>query len=381
MRIARSPIACTITCSPALSAPEVRAYRALGRRDEQPGVLWRIVERLKHRRGVRAERAVDESFEAADAHPLVAVAARGDRVAQPLPRRERHHRVHARDHPPRLVRALEDGEIVPRAAHVLHRGHASLGEVVHCGIEGAIGDLPRGGSGIDVVDQPLRVVLEQARRLARCVAHDETALDIGRGLRDVRRARARALLARLMCPSRRLTHTGLSGVTESIHWRVGSSPPQSVWSQSPSVIHAPLGMVFAYALMRAMNSAGVDASRSFTHREPAPRADDVDVRVDEARHEHLPVRIDDLRARARHLPDLGARAHGGDAIAAHGDRFGPRALRVAGPDARVHDGERDRSALCFRTGEASVNADIMRKAKTGVRSGEREREWCAMRSS
>ena len=96
----------------------VRAGRArvqaLGRRDEQPGVLRRIVERLEHRRGVRAERAVDEAFEPADAHPLVAVTARRDGVAQPLPRGERHHRVHARDHSPRLVRALEDGEIVPR---------------------------------------------------------------------------------------------------------------------------------------------------------------------------------------------------------------------------------------------------------------------------
>ena len=35
-----------------------------------------------------------------------------------------------------------------------------------------------------------------------------------------------AVLARFMCPSRRLIHTGVSGVTESIHCRAGSSPPQ-----------------------------------------------------------------------------------------------------------------------------------------------------------
>ncbi len=48
-----------------------------------------------------------------------------------------------------------------------------------------------------------------------------------------------------MWPSSRVTHTGLSGVTESIQDLLGSSPPQSEWSQSPPRIHAPLGILAA----------------------------------------------------------------------------------------------------------------------------------------
>ena len=39
-------------------------------------------------------------------------------------------------------------------------------------------------------------------------------------------ARIAAALASAMCPSRRLIHTGLFGVTESIQELCGSSPPQ-----------------------------------------------------------------------------------------------------------------------------------------------------------
>ena len=85
-------------------------------------------------------------------------------------------------------------------------------------------------------------------------------------------ARSAALLARLICPSRRLIHTGVFGVTESIQSRRGSSPPHCSWSQFPSVIHAPAGSAAAYCLMRPMNSAGVLASRSCTDARPKPPA-------------------------------------------------------------------------------------------------------------
>ena len=73
-----------------------------------------------------------------------------------------------------------------------------------------------------------------------------------------------------MWPSVRLIHTGLFGVTESIQSLVGSSPPQSEWSQSPPMIQVCAGTVSAKSLMRLMNSAFVRASRSFTDERLKP---------------------------------------------------------------------------------------------------------------
>ena len=78
------------------------------------------------------------------------------------------------------------------------------------------------------------------------------------------------LFAKAMWPSRRLIHTGLFGVTESIHERCGRSPPQFWWSQSPTVIQVPAGTVAANAFTRAMNSAGERASRSCTEARFSP---------------------------------------------------------------------------------------------------------------
>ena len=126
-----------------------------------------------------------------------------------------------------------------------------------------------GGSGTASSSSPCALSLSSpvgSPFLSRTITPPSTA-----GIAFVTFAAASARpFASPMWPSSRLTHTGLSGVTESIQWRVGSSPPQRVWSQSPSVIHAPFGTVFAKALMRAMNSAGVDASRSFTIASPRP---------------------------------------------------------------------------------------------------------------
>ena len=110
-------------CRPARSAPDVHAIEIVRRIHEQPEVVRRIAERLEHRRGVRAERSVDEPFERADAKPVVAAAVLGDDVSQPLPRADLHGGVDARAEIAASVRALEDGEVVPRA-HVMDRRHA-----------------------------------------------------------------------------------------------------------------------------------------------------------------------------------------------------------------------------------------------------------------
>jgi hypothetical protein len=69
----------------------------------------------------------------------------------------------------------------------------------------------------------------------------------------------------------RLTHTGCSGVTASIHSRRGSSAPgKDSWSQLPPRIQAPLGSSRALAAIRAVNSAGLAASRSWTPSRVSP---------------------------------------------------------------------------------------------------------------
>ena len=62
--------------------------------------------------------------------------------------------------------------------------------------------------------------------------------------------------ARIICRSVRETATGLSGVTASINWCVGSDTgDHRCSSHSPLKIHLPFGIVLAYAAIRSRNSA------------------------------------------------------------------------------------------------------------------------------
>jgi hypothetical protein len=111
--------------------------QVLGRVDEQPGVAGRIGERLEQRRRVGAKGSVDESLEPADAQPLVTAPAGRHRVAETLPRIERHRRVDACTQASRAVGTLEHREVAP-AAHVVNRGHPAREHVPHRGVERAI---------------------------------------------------------------------------------------------------------------------------------------------------------------------------------------------------------------------------------------------------
>ncbi len=59
-------------------------------------------------------------------------------------------------------------------------------------------------------------------------------------------------------------------MTASIHARVGSTPPQRSWSQSPFSIQVPAGTLRANAAMRATNSSRLPASRSCTDESAKP---------------------------------------------------------------------------------------------------------------
>ena len=169
--------------------------------------------------------------------------------------------------PARLVCALEDGEIAPRA-HVVHRRHALRGDVRHGRVERAILEL-RGRVRHDGVHEIRRVVLENAGRFA--VARR------GRSCRRPRPACARDP-GRAQRRSVRERHVTVEPVDpDGIVRRDGVDPI------APRQLAAPLLVVPVAAgdprarghgrrecLDAATNSAGVFASRSCTDESPKP---------------------------------------------------------------------------------------------------------------
>src|SRR4030042_691116 len=114
-----------------------------------------------------------------------------------------------------------------------------------------------------------------------------------------------------MCPSRRLTQTGLSGVTASIQSFRGSSTGLNCWwSQSPMSTQRP--------------------GRS-------SRA----VAVDEGGEDERPVEVDELRPGRGELSDLFRRPDGEDLIAADGHGLGPGPAGVARPNFSLPPSEVD----------------------------------------
>ena len=188
--------------------PCIQIFRRV---DQQAAILRRVVEGFVKSGRVRAQRAVDESLERADAQPFIAptvgaaVCARA-RLAETPPIRQRHGGVDASCQGVRAGCAREHVEVAPRA-HVVNGGDAVLVHVLHCGGERTICQLG-GRRRDDGVDETHGVVLQHARGLAvrRC----------GRSLRprppSVARvtpaARSAALFASAMWPSSRLIHTG-----------------------------------------------------------------------------------------------------------------------------------------------------------------------------
>src|SRR5690606_25105217 len=102
----------------------------LGSIDEESRVAGTVGERLQHGGGVGAQRPVRETFQATDVHPLVTVAARIDRVAEPLPTGEWHGSMDTGDQPAGLPRSPEDGQFPPRP-HVVHGGDALCSDILH----------------------------------------------------------------------------------------------------------------------------------------------------------------------------------------------------------------------------------------------------------
>src|SRR6185437_14857489 len=96
-------------------------------------------------------------------------------------------------------------------------------------------------------------------------------------------------------------------------------------------------------LLNAPNERGRRLRVAQLHRRQREAAiEEMHVGVDESRHQHRAVRVDDARVRSGHLSYFGARSHRSERVAAHRDRVRPGTRRVARPHARVHDDHRHR---------------------------------------
>ena len=176
------------------------------------------------------QRSVHEGLQASNLQVIVAAAFAVHGLRQALPGRQRHGRPDARPQTPGLARAPEHVQVFPRS-HVAHAGDAARREVLHGGVERAVHGVRRGRRrtrSTRLMALSFRIPVGSPDA-SRTIAPPATS-----GVLLVTWAAASAReFARLMCSSRRLTHTGFRGVTASIHSLLGSSPPQFWWSQSP----------------------------------------------------------------------------------------------------------------------------------------------------
>ena len=264
--------------------------------------------------------------------------ARGDRIAQPLPRGERHAGVNARRQAAGVMRAAVDREIAPRA-HVVNGGNPLLRHVAHGRVQGTV-VLHRSGIGNRATHQPFGVVLEHAGQLALRIADDGPTRHVARLTSDAGGAQRGGI---------RQAHVAIEpGDPHRMIRRDAVDPGALRQIAAPVLVvpvaagdPAPLGQGRRERLDprdelgRRLGIAQLDRGQ------PMPAGDEVHVCVDEAGHHHSPARIDDPRAGSRKLPDLGAGSDRRDPLAAHRDRIRPWPPFVPRPDASVDDGEGD----------------------------------------
>ena len=154
------------------------------------------------------------------------------------------------------------------------------------------------------------------------------------------------LLARIMCPSRRLTQTGLSGVTASIQSLRGSSTGVNCWwSQSPLRTQRPGPSSRALAAMRATKSSRLCRLAELDALQGEPAGQEMGVAVDETGQDERAAEVDELRPGGRQGPQLRRRPDREDLAVADGHGLGPRPGRVARPDFPVDQNQVDHVPL------------------------------------
>ena len=223
-----------------------------------------------HPGGLRAQRPVRKCLEVAGAQQRVAEASLDAHCGEvlPVPQGAGVVDAHAQQSGARKLLELAQlgrGVVLGRGIdQVLHAGHPVPRSLVQCRGQRRI-QLPR-RTAVARSAPPGRSPGPGARRWD-CRPHR------ARSPRRRRRGCLRSIPASFMAaaftstawPSTRHTMTGLSGVTSSISWCVGSAAGvHRVSSQFPSLIQAPLPAFFANSAMRLRSSAGLAASTSCT---------------------------------------------------------------------------------------------------------------------
>ena len=206
VRIARSPIAWTIRCRPAASAPFVQRYRSSIVFTNRPRSCGASVNGSSIAAVCEPSEPSTNPFERADAKPLVAATVRRDAVAETLPRVDRNGGVDARREAARArarARTRRGRPTCPCDAPTSHparrrsasrrraprRAPASLG----------------GGATRSTSDCALSLRTPVGSPLASRTIVPPSTSGVSRVMPA---ARSAALFASAMCPSSRLTHTG-----------------------------------------------------------------------------------------------------------------------------------------------------------------------------
>ena len=180
-RFARSPIAWTATGKPARAAARMYSSNCLAARDLDAGAV-------EHPRGLRAERAVHERLQVADAQerrrrgPLrtsTCASSPAKSVRQRLPDAQAERR-------PRALEPLPEAQRAEPAVLVVHGGHAARGREPDPGAH-RLDVLVVGRLDVAVAEVPARLLAQDAGRLAALVELDHAA-----GHLAGRRSRARA---------------------------------------------------------------------------------------------------------------------------------------------------------------------------------------------
>jgi len=314
------------------------ALQVLAAVDQQPAVLGRVGERLEEGGGVRAERAVDEALERADAQPFVAASVALHLLGEALPGVERNRGVDAGVQPFGRAGAPEDLEIVPRP-HVVDAGDAEAGDVRHRRVERAILEL-WSRRGHRRRHRRHRVVLEHAGEPAAVVGDHRAALDHGNlgslagrqagGLERERVGERHVAVEAVdphRVPRRRGVDPGAVGELASPALVV----PVAARDPGPGLDRRREG---ADPLGEGLRGGGV----AELHRgEPEAALEEVDVGVDEARSDQPFRAIDAHRVGTGEAREVRLGSDRQDPLAADRHRLRPRARGIGGEDARVLD--------------------------------------------
>ena len=281
---------------------------------------------VEHPRGLRAERAVHEHLQVADAQ---------HRAAEPRPQADRRGRVdevcgdrlpHAKRELPALLELPPEPQRAEPAVLVVHRRHAARVGKAHTGAH-RVEVRVVGDEHVLLLEPPRRLLAEHAGRLAVLVAFDDAARHVEVAVRERERGRVepeRVVVLRDQ-PGRHVAGDRIEVVARRLACRLPVAA-------TPAVAAQPAARPRRDALQSAERflerRAAVEVDLVLRER---PRRE-VDVRVGEAGDDDATAEVEHLRRGKCRLVDADPT---GDAVAGDRERSLGRNLRVERPDQAV----------------------------------------------